>query len=178
MLRIGASRIKLVFSYFFDDEESFLFNNNTKISDNKSLTIPNKTTNLVFGGTINICGKDLSWTIWKGEKDDQDMQMNLTSHIFETARIRIATIDKIHYSLIGKSQDFLKNLTCIVLDEAHYYDGVMGANVSYLLKRIHTVKEAMELPSPNIFLASATLANSLKFASDLTSKKENDIVHI
>lgn len=150
----------------------------TKISDNKSLTIPNKTTNLAFGGTINICGKDLSWSIWKGETDDQDMQMHLTSYIFETARIRIATIDKIHYSLIGKSQDFLKNLTCIVLDEAHYYDGIMGANVSYLLKRIHTVKEAMGLPSPNIFLASATLANSKKFAADLTSKKENDIVHI
>ena len=97
---------------------------------------------------------------------------------FKKARIRLATLDKAHWSLISGHPNFTKNLECIVLDEAHQYDGLFGANVHYFLKRVYIAKESSKRRRPNVFLASATLSDAKSFASRLISYPENEIHHV
>ncbi len=133
-----------------------------------------------FGGTINLGDQEIGWTAWKGvgryKTVDKCMTEHQSSSEFKNARIRVATLDKAHWSLI-RDVDFTKNLECIVLDEAHIYDGIFGANVHYFLKRIYVAKEMAHTKSPKLFLCSATLSNAKEFASKLTSINEKNIYH-
>lgn len=59
-------------------------------------------------------------------------------------------------------QDYLRLLSTIFLDEAHVFDGVMGSNVAFLLRRLSIVRSVIreERVSPvHIVAASATIAN-------------------
>ena len=53
------------------------------------------------------------------------------THAFKKARVRIATLDKAHYSLLG-DYEFTKKLSCIVIDEAHRYDGYLWSERALL----------------------------------------------
>ncbi len=134
-----------------------------------------------YSGVLNIKGKKIPWTVWKGKGTgairDKDMEVHEKTYQFKEARIRIATLDKVHWSLIRKHVEFTKNLECLVLDEAHMYDGVFGANVFFLLRRIYIAKECAKKERPFVFLASATLTDARSFASKLLSIKENEIYH-
>jgi hypothetical protein len=91
----------------------------------------------------------------------------------KNARIRISTIDKAHWSLI-RNDNFLANLKCLVLDEAHSFNGMFGANVHYFFKRLYMAKEILGKTKPRIFLASATLASPRAFAQTLLSLDDTD----
>lgn len=133
-----------------------------------------------FSGTINLGNQEIGWTAWKGvgryKTVDKCMTEHQNSSEFKKSRIRLATLDKAHWSLI-RDVDFTKNLECLVLDEAHIYDGVFGANVHYFLKRIYIAKEMAQQKLPKLFLCSATLSNAREFASKLTSINEEKIFH-
>ncbi len=133
-----------------------------------------------LSGIIDIGNQEIKWTVWKGvgsgRTKDTCMREHQDSPEFDEARIRVATLDKAHWSLI-RDVNFTKNLECLVLDEAHIYDGVFGANVHYFLKRIYLAKEMAYKELPKLFLSSATLSNAREFASKLTSIKEEEIYH-
>ena len=133
-----------------------------------------------LSGTIDIGNIDIDWTIWKGvgsgKTRDTCMNKHQNSPDFKKACIRVATLDKAHWSLI-KDSNFTKNLECLVLDEAHIYDGIFGANVHYFLNRVYVAKEMANKNLPNLFLASATLSNAKEFASKLTSIPIEEIYH-
>ncbi len=152
-----------------------------KISEPTSLTIRDYKTGIAYSGKIRIGSQEIGWTVWKGTggsyTKDQYMDAHESSAEFINARIRIATLDKAHYSLISKYPEFTLNLECMVLDEAHQYDGIFGANVAYFLKRIYVAKTSAGKPIPNMFLASATLADAKAFASKLLSLPEKIIYH-
>jgi superfamily II DNA or RNA helicase len=137
---------------------------------------------LPFGGTLGFTNHPIKWTVWKGtgwgHNVDKWMKIHEKTDHFEESRIRICTLDKVHYSLIKDHKKFTKNLMCIVLDEAHIYDGVFGANVSYLLKRIYTTKASQYLSIPNVFLASATLSDVESFSSKLTGLESKKFTYI
>ncbi len=97
------------------------------------------------------------------------MRKHQMSESFSLARIRISTLDKLHWSLIGNDKRFLENLKCMVLDEAHIYHGVFGANVHYFLRRLYMACQILGNERPCIFLASATLASADLFAKSLLS---------
>jgi superfamily II DNA/RNA helicase len=138
-----------------------------EISDPNSLVFYDKESP-PYAGTIKINDKSISWTIWLGISNDPIMKKHEKSEAFGNARIRISTTDKAHYSLMFKgSRDFLGNLECLVLDEAHLYGGVFGANVHHFLKRLYAKKEILGKPKPGIFLASATLPSAKEFAKKL-----------
>ena len=64
---------------------------------------------------------------------------------------------------------FLSNLCFIVLDEMHLYYGYFGSNMALLMRRflLYLHKQGA---SPQIFLSSATCANPLALAKDLTGR--------
>jgi len=136
-----------------------------------------------YAGTLHVGNKQIDWTVWKGvghgQTTDPIMKKHEKSDEFTKARIRLATLDKAHWSLIGKKNaEFTKKLKCVVLDEAHQYDGIFGANVLYFLKRLYIAKETARKNKPNIFLASATLTDAKSFAAKLLSISEKDIHHV
>lgn len=64
---------------------------------------------------------------------------------------------------------FFKNLRFVVIDEAHWYRGVFGAHVAWLLRRLRRVLEAYGA-DPQFILASATMADPAEHAAALVGK--------
>ncbi|MGD0951055.1 MAG: DEAD/DEAH box helicase [Methanotrichaceae archaeon] len=138
---------------------------------------------LAYSGVIDVASGQIPWTIWQGtgpgENPNLAMKEHEKSEEFKNARIRVATLDKAHFSLIGQHKDFLENMVCMVLDEAHMYDGVFGANVHYFLKRVFLSMDILGKPRPKVFLASATLSSAESFARTLISAEEaQEVMHI
>ncbi len=156
-----------------------------RISEQDSL-ISLKGKKSVCGGTIDIAGNEVGWTIWQGtgKKGSRHYDAELASYQesahFETARIRIATLDKAHFSLFHRrrDKDFAACLRCFVVDEAHTYGGVFGANVHYFILRLYLASDVRGRPRPHMFLASATLAAARQFAATLLRLDEDKITHI
>ena len=132
---------------------------------------------LAYSGHFMVAGQTITWTVWKGSgNSDQAMAVHEQSRAFKQARLRIATIDKVHYSLLRGDAEFAAKLSCIVLDEAHQYQGVFGAQAAYLLKRLSAFKTALGKQPPQVFLASATLPQAKEFAAKLLSVSPSEIV--
>jgi len=151
----------------------------TRISDKETLVYPGGQ-NAAYGGTTKVGKGTISWTIWSGTALDQVMSEHEQSDTFASARIRIATLDKAHFSLFTKreNKDFAARLRCLVLDEAHIYDGIFGANVHYFLKRVYLAKAIQGTQRPGLFLASATLSAAKGFAETILSVDDDEIIHI
>lgn len=141
-----------------------------RISDSVSLARP-LSSKVAFGGLIGLGRRKIGWTVWKGHGHGYTLDKKMVAHeaspSFADARIRIATLDKAHFSLIGQAHAFTRNLRCIVIDEAHTYDGMFGANVHFFLKRLGMARELLGLEFPNVFLASATLSDPIRYGSAL-----------
>lgn len=132
---------------------------------------------LAYSGRLVIGGVAINWSVWKGSgKADSAMAAHEKSAAFRQARLRIATIDKVHYSLLGRDIRFAARLQGIVLDEAHQYQGLFGAQIAYLLRRIGVFKKTLGQKMPQVFLASATLPAAKKFAAKLLAVSPDDIV--
>ena len=63
--------------------------------------------------------------------------------------------------------DFLANLEWVVVDEAHTYRGVFGSHVANVLRRLRRVARVYG-SEPRFVLASATIANPVELAGELT----------
>src|SRR5204863_2614415 len=78
-----------------------------------------------------------------------------------------------------ENKSFVSRLRCLILDEAHIYDGVFGANVHYFLKRTYLAREILGKDRPGLFLASATLSSAAQFAATLLALEDpGAIIHI
>jgi DEAD/DEAH box helicase domain-containing protein len=63
--------------------------------------------------------------------------------------------------------DVLANLAWVVVDEAHVYRGVFGSHVANVLRRLRRLANAYGT-EPRFVLTSATIANPLELAEELT----------
>ena len=91
--------------------------------------------------------------------------------IRENSRIVLSNPYQIHLILSWHHQweKFYKNLRYVVIDESHYYKGVFGSNVSFLIKRLKRIANFYG-SYPQFILSSATLANPLELANRLTGE--------
>lgn len=92
--------------------------------------------------------------------------------IRENSRIVLTNPYQLHLILSWHHQwsRFYKNLKYIVIDESHYYKGVFGSNVAFLIKRLKRIANFYG-SNPQFILSSATLANPLELANRLTGEK-------
>ncbi|HXW12251.1 MAG TPA: DEAD/DEAH box helicase, partial [Nitrososphaeraceae archaeon] len=83
--------------------------------------------------------------------------------------IIISNFDVIHYHLLHKTRFSRLLRTCkfLVVDEAHVYTGVFGANVHYIIKRLERMASSATKHKLQIIAASATLPNAHEFCSSL-----------
>jgi DEAD/DEAH box helicase domain-containing protein len=78
--------------------------------------------------------------------------------------------DMLHVGILPNHKawgDFVANLGWVVVDEAHTYRGVFGSHVANVLRRLRRIARAYGA-EPRFLLASATIANPLELAAELT----------
>lgn len=88
--------------------------------------------------------------------------------------------DLLHLSLLPNHvqwSGFMKNLRYVVVDEAHRYRGVFGAQVSAVLRRLRRIA-AHYGADPVVVLASATTASPANFAAGLIGVSADEITMI
>ncbi|MEE1129936.1 MAG: DEAD/DEAH box helicase [Methanobrevibacter sp.] len=92
--------------------------------------------------------------------------------IREKSRIVLTNPYQLHLILSWHHQwsRFYRNLRYIVIDESHYYKGVFGSNVAFLIKRLKRIANFYG-SYPQFILSSATLANPLELANRLTGEE-------
>lgn len=70
---------------------------------------------------------------------------------------------------------FLQGLRYVVLDEMHEYRGFFGSNMALLMRRFLLYLKRLGV-APNLFLSTATCANPLEHAKNLTGRDNIDVV--
>ena len=98
--------------------------------------------------------------------------------IREKSRIVLTNPYQLHLILSWHHQwsRFYRNLRYIVIDESHYYKGVFGSNVAFLIKRLKRIANFYGA-YPQFILSSATLANPLELANRLTGEEFQLVVN-
>lgn len=89
--------------------------------------------------------------------------------------VLITNPEMLHQSFLAYNEQwaaFLKNLKFVVIDEMHEYRGYFGSNMSLLLRRL-THHLSLIGASPQYFMATATCANPLEHAENLTGRTFN-----
>ncbi|HHK67288.1 MAG TPA: DEAD/DEAH box helicase, partial [Candidatus Acetothermia bacterium] len=119
------------------------------------------------------CGIELSPHTYDG-----DTPAGARGRIKRTARIVMTNVHALHQYLPWHHQwaRIFSNLNAIVLDEAHRYRGVFGANVSLFLRRFLRIVKHYG-GSPRIIISSAGIANPIEFAQALTGREAVLIDH-
>ncbi len=102
---------------------------------------------------------------------DGDTPRGQRGRIRGLSRIILTNPHALHYYLPWHHQwaRFFRNLRFIVIDEAHTYRGVFGANVALLLRRLFRILGHYGA-SPQVVLSSASIANPAAYARDLTGR--------
>ena len=103
---------------------------------------------------------------------DGDTPRDEKRGIREKSRIVLTNPYQLHLILSWHHQwsRFYKNLRYIVIDESHYYKGVFGSNVAFLIKRLKRIANFYG-SYPQFIHSSATLANPLELANRLTGEE-------
>jgi DEAD/DEAH box helicase domain-containing protein len=103
---------------------------------------------------------------------DGDTPNNEKSRIRNNSKIILTNPYKLHLTLQNHNlwKKFFENLNFIVLDEVHYYRGVFGSNVAYLLRRLKRICNYYGA-NPQFILSSATVANPKEFGEKLIGEK-------
>ena len=74
-------------------------------------------------------------------------------------------------------REFIKNLSCVIIDEAHTYETTFGANMAYLIRRLRARKRLLNPsdPEPLFIAASATILNPTQHLEQLTGLRFAEI---
>ncbi|MDR2830948.1 MAG: DEAD/DEAH box helicase [Methanobrevibacter sp.] len=120
---------------------------------------------------LYVLEKDLNLDI-KPQRYDGDTPKSSRYSIRQNSKIILTNPYQLHHVLSWHHQwrKFYSNLSYIVIDESHYYKGIFGSNVAYLIRRLKRIAKFYG-SSPQFILSSATLANPLELANKLTGEE-------
>jgi len=88
-------------------------------------------------------------------------------------RFILTNPEMLHLTISGFHRswgDFLKNLKFIVIDELHSYKGIFGSHMSQIFRRLDRICEHYG-SHPQYICCSATIANPVELAENLTGKR-------
>jgi DEAD/DEAH box helicase domain-containing protein len=101
---------------------------------------------------------------------DGDTPQGDRAAIRRRANVVLTNPDMLHVGILPHHAgwgDFLANLALVIVDEAHVYRGVFGSHVANVLRRLRRLADAYGT-RPRFVLTSATIANPLSLAHELT----------
>ncbi|KAI0863198.1 hypothetical protein F4860DRAFT_469050 [Xylaria cubensis] len=96
------------------------------------------------------------------ETFDGDTPMHQRNEIRDEARIIFTNPDMLHITILPQEdrwRTFLKNLRYVVVDELHYYNGLMGSHVAFIMRRLRRICAAIGNRRVRFISCSATVAN-------------------
>lgn len=96
------------------------------------------------------------------ETFDGDTAKQDRNYIRDEARIIFTNPDMLHINILPQEQSwrsFLKNLKYVVMDELHVYNGLFGAHVAYIMRRLRRICAALGNRHVKFISCSATVAN-------------------
>ena len=88
------------------------------------------------------------------------------------ADVVLTNPDFLHFALLPHNElwrPFLRGLSLVIVDEAHYYRGVLGANVALILRRLRRLARKYQA-DPVFALLSATTANPAAHGANLLGR--------
>lgn len=93
---------------------------------------------------------------------DGDTPWKERNMIRDEARIIFTNPDMLHITILPQEdrwRTFLKNLKYVVVDELHYYNGLMGSHVAFIMRRLRRICAAVGNRRVKFVSCSATVAN-------------------
>ncbi|KAK5163267.1 ATP-dependent 3'-5' DNA helicase [Saxophila tyrrhenica] len=93
---------------------------------------------------------------------DGDTPMDERNYIRDEARIIFTNPDMLHITILPQEEGwrtFLKNLRYVVVDELHVYNGLFGAHVALIMRRLRRICAAIGNNKVKFISCSATVAN-------------------
>jgi DEAD/DEAH box helicase domain-containing protein len=102
---------------------------------------------------------------------DGDTPRHRRARIRSESRIILSNPYEIHHILPWhhKWAEFFSNLQYLVIDEAHWYRGILGSHIALLIRRIRRIAHFYGA-DPQCILSTATIANPMEFGNRLTGK--------
>ena len=96
------------------------------------------------------------------ETFDGDTPISDRNFIRDEARIIFTNPDMLHLTILPQEESwrtFLKNLKFVVVDELHVYNGLFGAHVAFIMRRLRRICAAVGNRKVKFISCSATVAN-------------------
>jgi len=96
------------------------------------------------------------------ETFDGDTPMGEREAIRDGASIVFTNPDMLHVTILPQEErwrTFLKNLKYVVVDELHYYNGLLGSHVAFIMRRLRRTCAALGNRHVKFISCSATVAN-------------------
>ncbi|RMZ86685.1 hypothetical protein DV736_g6091, partial [Chaetothyriales sp. CBS 134916] len=96
------------------------------------------------------------------ETFDGDTPMAERNRIRDEARIIFTNPDMLHITILPQEnswRSFLKNLKFVVVDELHVYNGLFGAHVAFIMRRLRRICAAVGNRKVKFISCSATVRN-------------------
>jgi DEAD/DEAH box helicase domain-containing protein len=104
---------------------------------------------------------------------DGDTPANIRQKVRKAGHIVITNPDMLHSAILPhhtKWVSLFENLKFVVIDELHIYRGVFGSHVANVIRRLRRICQYYG-SDPIFICTSATIANPLELAENLTEKK-------
>lgn len=115
---------------------------------------------------------------WAATTLDGDSDVAERKYARDHASVVMTNPDMLHFSVLpnhGRWRRFLAGLRYVVIDEAHRYQGVFGAHVANVVRRLRRICEAYG-SQPVMLLSSATTPNAAAFGGALVAEEDLAVV--
>ncbi len=108
---------------------------------------------------------------------DGDTGNSERNFLRRNARIILSNPDLLHLGILPYHSNwsrFFSHLRFVVIDEAHYYRGILGSHMSEIMRRLRRISHYYG-SFPQFIMSSATLQNPEEFAFKLTGERAERI---
>ncbi|MEZ5087544.1 MAG: DEAD/DEAH box helicase [Tessaracoccus sp.] len=109
---------------------------------------------------------------WRITALDGDSDVSERRFARDYASLIFTNPDLLHYSMLPNHRrwaSFLRGLRYVIVDEAHRYQGVFGAHVAQVIRRLRRIAAQYEA-APTFVLSSATIPNAAEFGGRLVGE--------
>ena len=103
---------------------------------------------------------------------DGDTDLGARRQLRKYGRLILSNPDSLHFSILPYHESwsrFMRGLAFVVVDEGHYYHGVLGSHMALLLRRLRRIANFYGA-HPVFIVTSATIDQPGEFASQLTGE--------
>ncbi|TIB64519.1 hypothetical protein E3P77_03123 [Wallemia ichthyophaga] len=112
---------------------------------------------------------------------DGDTPHERRDELRETASLLFTNFDTLHHTMLPREdtwRHFFQNLKYVVIDELHYYSGVQGVHIAFVMRRLRRLCAALNNTSVQFISTSATIGNPIQHFRTLFGVDDVTLVDI